>query len=182
MTKRVFAFWVLVLILGLTTSAQATGWGVGGFGGVSIPLVQDDGEQGMVFGGHVKLSLAGMLGIEPNFTYFKNGDWEFDEVPGETFKGSTFNSFGVNLILGGAGPVQGMRFFPFVGLKYYNEDSDYRDADSRFGWNGGLGLELGMRNIGIEARGSFELMTLDGGGSRKWGQVTAGLNVYFGVI
>lgn len=180
--KRMITLLALGLMLGLATSAHATGWGVGGFGGVSIPLAQDDGEQGMVFGGHVKLSVAGMLGIEPNFTYFKNGDWEFDEVPGETFAGSTFNSFGVNLILGGAGPVTGLRFFPFAGVKYYNEDSDYYDTEAQFGWNGGVGLEIGMRNFGVEARGSFELMTLDGGGSRKWGHITAGLNIYFGVI
>ena len=123
-----------------------------------------------------------MLGVEPHFSYFKNGDWSPDEAPEVTLKGSKFNSIGVNLILGGAGPVKGFRFFPFVGVNYYNEDSDLYDADSKLGWNGGLGLEIGMGNIGIEGRGAFALMPIDGGGSRKWGQITAGVNVYFGVL
>ncbi len=182
MNRRMVWLFALLIAVAMAPAAHATGWGVGGFGGVSIPIAQDDAEQGMVIGGHVKFSVGGLLGIEPNFTYFKNGDWDIDEVPDETFEGSTFNSFGVNLILGGAGPVTGFRFFPFVGVKYYNEDSELRDADSQIGWNGGLGLEIGIRNIGVEARGSFELMPLDGGGSRKWGQVTGGLNIYFGVI
>lgn len=182
MTKRIVCVCAMLLAIGAASPASATGWGVGGFGGVSIPLVQEDGEQGLVFGGHVKLSLGGLLGVEPNFTYFKNGDWSPDDDPAVNLTGSKFSSIGVNLILGGAGPVKGFRFFPFVGVNYYNESSDLYDADSKLGWNGGIGLEIGMGNIGLEARGSFELMPLDGGGSRKWGHITGGLNIYFGVI
>jgi hypothetical protein len=158
---------------------MATGWGVGGFGGVSIPLVQDDAENGIVYGARLKLSLGGILGLEPNFTYAKDGDWKVDEVD-ETFKGSKFTSAGVNLLFGASGPVTAMRFFSFIGAKYFSEDNDLRETDSRIGWTGGLGIEFGAGNIGIEGRGGLELMTLDGGGSRKWAHITAGLNYYFG--
>ncbi|MEW5873964.1 MAG: outer membrane beta-barrel protein [Candidatus Zixiibacteriota bacterium] len=167
---------LLVLLAGST--ASATGIGVGGFGGVSIPLAQDDGEKGSVFGGHVKLSLGGILGIEPNISFFKNGDWDVEE--GITLAGSTFSSVGVNLMLGASGPVTAMRPLMFVGGKYYSEDNDLRETDSRIGWNAGLGLEFGGGPIGVEVRGSFELMTLEGGGSRKWGHITGGVNFYFG--
>jgi hypothetical protein len=177
--KRSFVAALLVALACLAGSrASATGLGVGGFGGVSIPLVQDDGEKGSVFGAHVKLSLGGILGVEPNITFFKNGDWDVEE--GNTLAGSSFSSVGVNLMLGGSGPVTAMRPLMFVGGKYYSEDNDLRDTDSQIGWNAGLGLEFGGGPIGVEVRGSFELMTLDGGGSRKWGHITGGVNFYFG--
>lgn len=183
MIKRIVMLPALVLAVALMNdSAQATGWGIGGFGGVSIPVAQDDATNGMVFGGHLKLSLGGMLGIEPNFTYFKNGDWEIDELPGEIFEGSKLTAVGVNLILGGAGPATGFRFFPFAGVKYYNEKNDFRDfSDGSLGFNGGLGIEIGAGSIGIEARGSAEVLPLDGDGSRKWIHVRGGLNYYFGL-
>lgn len=180
MARRIGLAGVFAVAICLVASgAHAAGWGVGAFGGVSIPVVQDDAANGMVFGGHLKLSL-GMLGIEPNFTYFKNGDWEFDDLPGETFEGSKVTSVGVNLLLGGGAPT-GFRFFPFVGAKYYNYKQDIPDfSDSQLGFDGGLGIEIGSGPIGVEARGSLEVLPLDPEGSRKWVQVTGGLNYYFG--
>ena len=172
----------MVLILGSAAGARATGWGVGAFGGATIPLAQDDAARGTLYGAHLRLSVGGMLGIEPNFTYFKNGDWEIDDAPGETFEGSKFTAIGVNLILGGAGPVTGFRFFPFGGAKYYNEKNDFRDfSDSRLGWSAGLGLEIGAGSLGIDIRASGEVLPLDGGGSRKWAHIRGGLNYYFGI-
>jgi hypothetical protein len=179
--KKIALILAGILLVSAATSAHATGWGVGGFGGVSIPIVQDDAAQGVVFGGHIRLSLGGILGLEPNWTYFKNGDWTTSDAPGETFPGSKFNSFGVNAILGGAGPVTGFRFFPFAGFKFYNEKNDFRDfSGSHLGWNAGLGIEIGAGPIGIEGRASGELLPIDGGGSRKWVHILGGLNYYFG--
>jgi hypothetical protein len=173
---------VLVLsALSLAPAVHATGWGVGGFGGVSIPIAQKDADRGIVAGAHVRFSLAGLLGIEPNFTYFRDGDWKVDELPGITFKGSKVSAFGVNAILGGAGPVAGFRFFPFVGAKIYNMKKFGLDSESQIGWNAGLGLEIGFSKIGIEARAAGELMKMKNKGSRKWAHVTAGLNYYFGI-
>ena len=182
MVKRLVVAAALAMTLCLGTgAAYATGWGIGGFGGVSIPIAQDDASNGTVFGAHLKLSLGGMLGIEPNVTYFKNGDWEIDELPGETFEGSKITAVGVNLILGGAGPATGFRFFPFAGVKYYNEKNDFRDfSDGKLGFNGGLGFEIGAGSVGIEARASGEILPLDNDGSRKWVHVRGGLNYYFG--
>ena len=163
----------------LASGAHAAGWGVGGLAGVSIPVVQDDAANGIVFGGHLKLSL-GMLGVEPNFSYAKGGDWEFDDLPGETFVGAKVTAIGVNLLLGGGAPT-GFRFFPFVGAKYYNFKQDIPDfSNSQLGFNGGLGIEIGSGPIGVEARGSLEVLPLDPDGSRKWVHVTGGLNYYFG--
>lgn len=180
MARRIIVAAALALALCLTASgAHATGWGIGGFGGVSIPIAQDDAANGVVFGGHVKLSL-GMIGLEPNFTYFKNGDYEVDEAPGETFESGKVTSVGVNLLLGAGAPT-GFRFFPFVGAKYYNYKEDVPDfSDSQLGFCGGMGFEIGSGNLGIEARGSLEVLPLDPDGSRKWVHVRGGLNYYFG--
>ncbi len=173
----------LALILpGAAPAVNATGWGIGGFGGVNIPIVQKDAERGYVAGVHLKLSLAGLLGLEPNVTFFRNGDWKTDDLSGLTFKGAKYSAVGVNLILGGAGPVTGFRFFPFIGAKYYNESAPGLDSKSQLGWNAGMGLEIGLGHIGIEARASGELMKVKGGASRKWGHITGGLNYYFGIL
>lgn len=179
MRIRLVGLVVVALVLGGSSTSKATGWGVGGFAGVSLPIAQDDAENGTVYGARVKLSLGGILGLEPNFTYAKDGDWEVDDVD-ETFEGGKFTSFGVNLLIGASGPVTTVRVFTFVGAKYFSEDNDLRETDSRLGWGGGLGVEFGAGNIGFEGRGGLELMTLDGGGSRKWGYITGGVNLYFG--
>jgi len=179
MRIRLVGLLVAALVLGMASTSMAAGWGVGGFAGVSIPVAQDDASNGTVFGGRLKLSLGGILGLEPNFTYAKDGDWNVDQVD-ETFKGSKFTSLGVNLLIGAAGPVTAMRFFSYVGAKYFSESNDFRDTDSRLGWDAGLGIEFGAGNIGFEGRGGLELMTLDGGGSRKWAHITGGVNLYFG--
>lgn len=179
MKKGLIAVVLAVLFLMGWQDTCATGLGLGAFGGVSIPIAQDDGEKGSVFGARVKLSIGGVLGLEPNLTFFKNGDWDLEGLQ-ESLPGSKFSSVGVNLLLGSSGPVAGMRPVLFVGGKYYSEDNDLRDADSRIGWNAGLGLEFGGGPIGLEVRGSLELMTLEGGGSRKWGHFTGGINYYLG--
>ena len=173
----------VVMSVAIASSANATGWGAGPFAGISIPVVQDDAANGIVFGGRVKLSLGGMLGLEPNFTYFKGGDWELDDLPGETFEGAKVTSVGLNVILGGAGAPTGLRFFPFAGAKYYNFKTDIPDfSDSQLGFDAGVGLEVGAGSIGIELRGSAEVLPLDGGGSRKWIHVLGGLTYYFGAM
>jgi hypothetical protein len=182
MRKRIAGAALVVSVLCLAPAACATGWGVGGFGGVSIPIVQDDAGRGYVAGAHLRLSLGGLLGIEPNFTYFRDGDWTF-ENQGELIydgKGSKVSAFGVNVILGGAGPLTGFRFFPFVGAKFYNQSTPGLDSETQVGWNAGLGLEIGIGKIGIEARAAGELMKMKDKGSRKWAHVTGGLNYYFG--
>ena len=75
MRIRLVGLVMIALVLGGASTSMATGWGVGGFGGVSIPLAQDDAENGIVYGARLKLSLGGILGLEPNFTYAKDGDW-----------------------------------------------------------------------------------------------------------
>lgn len=179
MSRFLVGLLAVAFVLGAASTSLATGCGVGGFAGVSIPLVQDDAENGTVFGGRVKLSLGNLLGVEPNFTYAKDGEWEVEEVE-EIFEASKFTSFGVNLLFNGAGPVTAFRMFPFIGVKYYSEDHPVHDRDPRLGWDAGFGFEFGAGNLGFEGRGTFELMTLEGGGSRKWAHITGGVNFYFG--
>jgi hypothetical protein len=181
MKKHPAGILMVALVLGVAAPCAATGWGIGGFAGASIPIAQDDAENGTVYGGRLKLSLGGVLGIEPNFTYAKDGEWTIDGVE-ETFEASKFTSFGINLLLNGAGPVQAVRIVPFVGAKYYSEDHPDLERDSRLGGTAGIGIEFGAGNIGFEGRGAIELMTLDGGGSRKWAHVTGGVNLYFGAL
>jgi len=181
MRKLLVGLAVFALATAVATPSQATSWGIGGFGGINIPLVQDDASNGAVYGGHLHLSM-GMIMLEPHFMFFSNGDWESDDVPDETFEGSSLYKIGVNLILGG-GPRAGFRPYLVGGVGYFNEDNDFRDfSDSQMGWNAGAGFEIGGGPLAFDIRGSFELMPLDGDGSRKWAHIRGGLNYYFGVM
>ena len=184
MRKRtIAAAGIAVIILSAAPAVQAGGWGIGGFAGSSIPVVQDDAEKGIVFGAHLRMSLGGVLGIEPNIMFFRNGDWEFGDAPGELFDGSKMFAIGINAILGGGGPVRtGFRPYFVGGVRFYNEKNDFRDySDGSLGWNAGLGFEVGAGPIGIDVRASGELLPLERGGSRKWVHLRGGLNYYFGI-
>jgi hypothetical protein len=183
MNKHVTLVVTALLMAATAQTAGATGWGIGAFGGISIPVAQDDAEQGTVFGAQLRLSVGGLIGIEPNITYFRNGDWELEGEDDQTFDGSKFYSIGVNVVLGSVGPPTGMRVFFLAGGKYFNEDNDFRDfSASKLGWNAGAGVEVGLGSIGVEARAEGNLMPLDDGGSRKWVHLRAGLNYYFGLM
>ena len=182
MRKWICGIALIMMVLCLAPAVRAIGWGVGAFGGVSIPIVQKDATNGYAAGVHLRFSLAGLLGLEPNFTYFHDGKWTYKNEGALIYsgEGSKISAFGVNAIIGGVGPLTGFRFFPFIGAKFYNLKKFGLDSQTQIGWNVGMGLEIGVGNIGIEARASGELMKTKGSASRKWAHITGGLNYYFG--
>src|SRR5512138_1352307 len=91
---------VTLLLIGAALSAQTPKIGVGAFGGLSIPVAQDDQASGTEFGFRARVKLA-FVTFEPNFTLSKWG--QADPVDGITLPdGSKVTAFGIDALLGGA--------------------------------------------------------------------------------
>ena len=174
-----FAIVAVLLLAALSVSAQTPKLGVGAFGGLSIPLAQDDQASGTVFGFRARFSLAGSLALEGQLGMTKWG--QADPIDGITLPdGSKLTSFGVNGILGG-GPGPGMKPFFLAGFGSYKIKNDDTGFDeSRMGYSGGIGLGFGLGpKLGLDVRGEAVIIPMDGGGSKKAVTGTAGLMMFF---
>lgn len=182
--KRLFLLTATGLLLAGAQPALAGGWGLGGFGGITIPVEQNDATNGTVFGVKGRWSPFWSLTIEPQVFLLKNGDYKVtfgdnDELT-ETFTGWKATSLGANLVLGA--PVKkftGVRPFVFGGVRVNMMDFEGRDKESKFGFGAGLGLEIGLGAIGLEIRGAGEVVP-NHKSSKKNATITGGLNLYLG--
>jgi len=180
--KKVILVILLLAFLSPMAGAEGVKLGAGVFGGLNIPIVQQDQGSGTAFGVRGKLHFSSFFGAEPNIVFGKWGD------PGEVdgfelgISGSSVTSFGVDLVLGGMPGTVGFKPFVFAGLGMYsikNDDTDY--DESKFGFDGGLGVAIGLSPIiDIETRGTLFLAGMEGGLSKKAVMITAGINYYFG--
>ena len=108
--------WVALAALALSAgTARAGSIGVGVFGGVSVPVLQDDQDNGSLFGVRAPVKLIPLFTVEPFYSYSELGDKTFDIAPGisTTREGSEVTSYGVNAMLTLGGPLS---FYPFAGI------------------------------------------------------------------
>lgn len=172
---------VLLLAAPLALAQEGPKLGVGAWAGMSIPIVQDDQESGMVFGFMGRYKLLPFLVVEPGISFTKWG--APDAIEGIDFgiDGSKLTSIGVNATLGGAPGVPGVKPFFVAGVASYkvkNDDTGY--DNSKLGWNAGLGLGFGLSPaFDLDFRGLM-IVAPQEGGSKKALSVTGGLNFNFG--
>ncbi len=173
---------VALIALALTASASrahAVSIGAEAFGGMNIPILQDDADQGTVFGVRFPVNVLPLLTAEPWFAKSALGDKSVTVVgiPYER-DGGDLTAFGINARLGGfSGP--GLSFFPYAGLGSYKlTRSGSADID-KVGYDLGLGLNLTPApKLGIGLRGQFDMIPT-GSTSRKYGEVQIGLSYSF---
>ena len=181
---------MLVLIMVCASSASAFRFGVGGFAGLNLPVAQDDATMGTVFGAKARLPLIPFIGLEPNFTYLKNGDAEIDiKAFGHgtmTREAGKFTSFGADLVFGSILGGTGLGVHGLAGVSsatYAREAEAISDLSNITYWLG-LGVEYGVNDqVSLEFRGKLMVFPYEDGGdtgSRKNGVVTAGVNIYLG--
>jgi hypothetical protein len=171
MKKILLTALALVLIQG--TAAAAVGIGVGAFGGLSIPIVNDLSEQGSTFGIRVPLNVAPMVTIEPFWASSSLGDVD-EEFGGISYTrdGGETNGFGANALFHFGGT--GFSFFPFVGLGSYTIKRDGSDDITDMGLNFGLGIGVSpMPKLSLDLRGEVNSIITDET-SQKFGNVTLG--------
>ncbi len=177
--KRTFPLVLLGLVL--WAGMAAAGISVSGevFGGLSIPIVQDDSDQGSQFGIRVPVHVLPRLTAEPYFASSTLGD-KTESFAGLSYTrdGGKVTAFGLNARLGGAG-APGLSFFPYVGVGSHTLKRSGVGDESDVGYNFGLGLQLSpMPKFALSLRGELNAI-LTGDASRKYGNVTVGASYNF---
>lgn len=168
--KSVFVMALVASAL-LSGVARAASIGAGFFAGVAVPVVQEDQDNGSVWGLRAPVKLVPLLTVEPYFSSSTLGD-KTVTVGGfsATREGSDITAFGVNAMLTMGGPV---KFYPFAGLgtaKYKRTGQD----ESFTAYNLGLGLGIGViPKVDLDLRGEFQAAANEGI-SRKVVNITLG--------
>lgn len=173
--KRLCASIALLALLSSAGAAHALSVGVGAFGGISVPIVQDDTGQGTQFGVRVPVNLIPMVVVEPFFSSASGGDKdeEFGGVT-QTRTGLDVTGFGANLLL----PFgTGFRFYPFAGLGSFKVKREGSEDVTKTGYNFGIGIGISppLAGLSLDVRGELNAV-VDGDVSRKWGNATVGVS------
>lgn len=172
---RVFAFAAALSVLLAASAAHATGIGVGVYGGLSYPIIQQDVKSGSIIGFRAPVSIVPMITAEPFYASSKLGDGE-QTLGGITYKRDGFDetAYGLTAMFGNPGGM-GFHFFPFAGIGHYKLTRAASDDISEVGYNVGLGLGIGATpKVSLQIRGELQ-MVKTGDTSRKFGNATAGL-------
>ena len=166
-----FAFLSLTLVSGVAGAADV---GIGAYGGVGVPIVQDDNGRGNVFGVRVPVSLLPLLTVEPYYASNKGGDK--DQVIGGTTitrSGIDVTGFGANALLTFGGTL---KFYPFAGIGSHKlKRTGTEETRTTFNFGLGLGICPPVAKLTIHLRGELNAAVKDEA-SRKWGTITAGVS------
>jgi hypothetical protein len=173
--RRLCASFALLALLTSAGAAHAVSVGVGAFGGLSVPIVQDDTGQGTVFGLRVPVNLVPMISVEPYFSSASGGDKEetFGSIT-ETRTGLDVTGFGANVLI----PFgTGFRFYPFAGIGSHTIKREGSDDLTKTAYNFGLGIGFSPPVVGlsVDVRGELTAV-VDGDVSRKWANATVGVS------
>lgn len=180
--KRLLLILILLGLLSPLAHAQGVTLGVGAFGGLNIPVVQDDQGNGTAFGLKARVKLLPFLTAEPNVIFGKWG--EPDPVEGVELgiDGSKITSYGVDAVFGNLPGAMGFKPYALVGAAIYsvkNDDTGY--DESKPGFAGGLGFGFGFSEmLDVDVRGKL-IVAPQEAGSKKAVLVTGGLNYYFNI-
>lgn len=178
--KRIFFAASLLLVLSAGT-AGATAVGVEVFGGVAIPVVQDDNNTGPMYGIRVPVTLPSIFTIEGFYSRTQGGETT-KTLEGEEYvrSGYDVNAFGANLILGHTGG-DGFAVFPYFGIMS-NKFSRSGGRDfSNTGFDLGLGVGFSIiPKLWIDARAEGAMIiTENDNTSRKFANLTVGVGYNF---
>jgi opacity protein-like surface antigen len=171
---RKAAILMLFALALLPCTAGATSIGVGAFGGMSIPVLQDDNGQGTVMGLRAPVSLLSLVTVEPYYVMGSGGDKDQD-IEGTTItrSGLDVGGFGANVLLTFGGKIQ---FYPFAGIGSYKLSRDGSEDVTNTAYTFGLGLGISpMPKLSIHLRGELAA-AVDGETSRKWANATVGVS------
>jgi hypothetical protein len=179
--RKPFILAALALIL-VAATANAVTVGVGAYGGLAIPIVNDLSKQGSVFGVRVPVGFSPLFTAEGFYSQSALGDVE------ESFGGSTtytrdggdVTGYGVNGLLN-LGGGSSFHFFPFGGIGKYKIERSGAEDISEMGYSFGLGIGFGVASmpaLSFDVRGEAVMIKTDDT-SQKIGNVTAGVTYKF---
>jgi hypothetical protein len=154
-------------------TAAAVDIGVGAYGGVNVPVLNDLSKQGTDFGIRVPVKLIPLLTVEPFWSKSSLGDAE-EDIAGITYTrdGGDLTGFGANALLTFGAPM--FQFFPFAGIGSYKLERDGAEDVSDVGYSFGLGLGTSLiPKLSLSVRGELDMVITDET-SQKFAKVTAG--------
>ncbi len=177
--KRILLVFLAMAVLIPATSVSAQKLGIGAFGGINYPVLQDDQSSGTAFGVNARLDILPIITLEP---FFILGSWgDPDDIDGIELgiSGSSLNSFGVEASLGNPLGRKGFKPYFFGGIGYFTITNDDTDFDEKtFGFTGGLGIAIGLTDkLDIDVRARALIATYEEG-SKKAVTGTAGIIYY----
>lgn len=155
------------------SQASPIGVGMGAYGGVSIPIIQDDVSGGSLFGIRVPVKAIPMITVEPYYLTSSLGDGE-ETIGGVKYTRDGFDhtGIGVNAILGMG---LGFGLHPYVGIgshKLKRAGTEIKET----AYNVGLGFGLNaIPKMSIQVRGELN-MVVTGDTSRKFANGTVGVS------
>jgi len=175
--RKIFLTALLALAVGAGL-AEAAGIrvGVGAFGGVSVPIVNDLSKQGSIFGVRVPVKLVPVVTIEPYFASSSLGDVSDDFGTPTTYTrdGGKVSAYGANALLTFGGDK--FQLYPFVGLASFKVTRAGAEDISDSGYNFGLGLGISpISKLTIHVRGEFSMIAT-GDTSQKFANANAGVS------
>ena len=176
---KVFIFALLTGLL-LTGAASAAQIGLGAYGGINVPVLNDLSKQGSDFGVRVPIKLGDLFSVEGFYSQSALGDVE------DTFGGSSYTRDGGNLKAFGANALltvgEGFRVFPFAGVGSYRLTRSGSEDVSDMGFQFGLGLgflpDPAVERLSIDIRGEVDMVVTDQT-SQKYAKATAGVSYLF---
>ena len=176
--RRVFPIAIVLLALAVTTATAAPiKVGIGAFGGVSIPVLNELSKQGSQLGVRVPVKLLPLVTLEPYYSNAGLGD-ATETVLGVSYTrvGGKVSGFGLNALFTFGGAVQ---FYPWAGLGSYKITRTGADDINKSGFQGGLGLGVKIiPGLDLHVRGGLDVVSTDGT-SQKFADINAGLNYAF---
>ena len=171
--RRATILMLFVLAL-LPCAAGAASIAVGAFGGMSVPIIQDDNGQGTMMGLRAPVTLIPFVTVEPYFAKTSGGDKDQD-IEGETItrSGLDVTGFGANLLLTFGGKIQ---LYPFAGIGSHKLSRTGSEDVTNTAYTFGLGLGISpLPKLSIHVRGEL-VAAVDGETSRKWANATVGVS------
>ncbi|MFZ5979685.1 MAG: outer membrane beta-barrel protein [Candidatus Zixiibacteriota bacterium] len=170
----------LLFLLVPVVNAKVTQLGIGGFGGLNMPIVQDDQANGSIFGFKARVKVMSFLIAEPHVMFGKWG--KPDPVDGVELgiDGSKLTSFGVDALIGSMPGNSKFRPYGLVGAGIYkikNDDTGY--DESKLGFSFGTGFGIGITPLLDLDFGGKLIIAPQEEGSKKALLVTGGLLYYF---
>ncbi|MGB7062182.1 MAG: outer membrane beta-barrel protein [Candidatus Zixiibacteriota bacterium] len=180
--RKVICLIIVALFVASSSSVTLAGkFSLGAFGGLNIPLAQDDAKSGALFGAKGRVLLLPYLGIEPYFSFAEYGAKDV-EVRGVSFAGKSgdITSFGADLVLGSISGMGKTKFYGLVGINSNTYKREGIPDESGLGLAFGSGLEFfPTEMLSLEFRAKYHPIKL-GDGGRVHLELSGGVNYYFG--
>ncbi len=167
----------LLAIASTSVLAAPIRFGVGAFGGVSYPVLNEASKQGAQYGVRVPIHFTPLFTLEPYYTGASLGDAK-ETVGGieYTRDGGDVTGFGVNGLVTFGVATQ---FYPWGGFGSYTIKRTGVDDIKKSGWQAGLGLGFKLvPSLMLHIRGGLDVVSTDGT-SQKFAEANLGLDYSF---